>query len=109
MVEIRDIIDVKQFAMPGKSRTQALVYLLHLILARLDVGHCFVPLFFADFRKGFDLVDHNIIIDELGNLNLHPAIICWIRSFLANREQCVQIGWSTSLWKMVNGAVSIIL
>ncbi len=39
MVEIRDRIDVKQFAMPGKSTTQALVYLIHLILAGLDVGH----------------------------------------------------------------------
>ena len=57
MVEIRDKIDVKQFAVPGKSTTQALLYLLHIMLAALDVGYCFVRLFFADFRKGFDLVD----------------------------------------------------
>ena len=62
-----------------------------LILVGLNVGHCFVRLFFADFRKGFDLVDHNIIIDELGNLNVHPTIIRWIRSFLTNREQCIRI------------------
>ena len=30
----------------------------------------FVRLFFADFRKGFGLVDHNILIDELENLNV---------------------------------------
>ena len=104
MVEIRDKIDVKQFAVPGKSSTQALVYLLHM-LAALDAGHCFVRLFFADFRKGFDLVDHNILIDELESLNVHPVIIRWIRSFLMNREQCVRIGRCTSSWKTASGGL----
>ena len=48
MVEIRDKIDVKQFAVLGKSTTQALVYLLHIMLAALDAGHCFVRLFFVE-------------------------------------------------------------
>ena len=39
MVEIRDKIDLKQFAVSGESTTQALVYLLHIILAALDDGH----------------------------------------------------------------------
>ena len=98
MVEIRDKIDVKQFAVPGKSTTQALVYLLYTMLAALDVGHSFVRLFFADFRKGFDLVDHNILI-----VNVSPVIIRWIRSFLTNREQCVRIGRCTSSPKTASG------
>ena len=98
MVEIQDKIYVKQFAMPGKSTTQALVYLLHIILAALDTGHCFIRLVFADFRKGFDLVDHNRIIDELENLNV---FVRWIRSFLTNREQCVKISRCISSWKTV--------
>ena len=105
MIEIRDNIDVKQFAVTGKSTTQALVYLLHIMLGALDAGHCLVRLFFADFRKGFDLVDHNILIDELANLNLHPVIIRWIRSFLTNREQCVRIGQCTSSWKTASGGL----
>ena len=105
MVEIRDKIDVKQFAVPGKSTTQALVYLLHIMLAVLDADHWFVRLFFADFRKGFDLVDHNVLIDELENLNVHPVIIRWIRSFLTNREQCVRIGRCTSSWKTASGGL----
>ena len=43
--------------MSRKSTTQALVYILHLIHAGLDIEHCYARLFFADFRKGFDLVD----------------------------------------------------
>ncbi|CAB3994355.1 RNA-directed DNA polymerase from mobile element jockey-like [Paramuricea clavata] len=98
-------LDPKQFALPGKSITQALVYLLHLIHAALDQGHCSVRIFFADFKKGFDLVDHNVIIDELLKLQVSPAIIRWIKSFLTSREQCVKIGPSFSSWKPVNGGL----
>ena len=98
-------LDPKQFALPKKSTTQALVYLLHVILASLDRGHCSVRIFFADFKKGFDLVDHNVIIDELIKLQVNPAVIRWIRSFLTSREQCVKIGSSASSWKHVNGGL----
>ena len=103
--EISEQLDVKRFAVSGKSTTQALVYLLHLIHAGLDVGQCSARLFFADFRKGFDLVDHNIIVRELVNLNVHPVLIRWINSFFTNREQCVRINNSTSSWRSVNGGL----
>jgi hypothetical protein len=44
-------------------------------LAGLDVGHCAIRLFFADFKKGFDLVSYNIIVQELENLHVNPIII----------------------------------
>jgi hypothetical protein len=40
----------------------------------LDQGHCSVY-----FEKGFDLVDHNIIVDELCKLQVSPAFIRWIK------------------------------
>ena len=72
--EVSDKLDKKQFALPNKSTTQALVYFMHLIRSGLDKGDCSARLFFADFRKGFDLVDHNVIIEELENLEIHPII-----------------------------------
>ena len=84
--EVSSKLGTKPFALRRKSTTQALVYLLHLIHAGLDVGHCYARLFFADFRKDFDLIDHNFI-GELRNLQVHPAVIKWIKSFLAGREQ----------------------
>ena len=57
--------------------TQALVYLLHLIRAGLESDHCSARLFFADFRKGFDLVYHNIV-GEHKNLDIHLVTIRWI-------------------------------
>jgi hypothetical protein len=74
-----------------------------LIHAGLDVGHCYARLFFADIRKGFDLVDHNFIIGELRNLQVHPAIIRWIKSFLTGRKQSVKLATASSSWKKVNG------
>ena len=97
--EVGNKLDTKQFALPRKSTTQALVYLLHLTLAGLDVGHCSARLFFADFRKRFDLVGHNTIIAELENLKVYPAIIRWVKVFLTGRAQCVKFGMATSSWK----------
>ena len=45
MSEVGHKLDPKQFDLPGKSTTQALVYLLHVIHAALDQGHCSVRIF----------------------------------------------------------------
>ena len=103
--EVAHKLDPKQFALPTKSTTHALVYFLHLVLSALDSGQCSIRIFFADFKKGFDLVDHNVVVDELQKLQVNPAITRWIKSFLLCREQCVKIGSSTSRWKRANGCL----
>ena len=100
-------LDTTQFALPKKSTTHALVYLLHSILKALERGSCTARLlFFSDFKKGFDLVDHNEIVKELVCLGVQPAVIWWIKAFLSNREQCVSVGISKSSWKKTNGGLS---
>ena len=103
--EVVNKLDTKQFALPKKSPTHALEYLLHSILVALERGSCTARLFFADFKKGFDLVDHNVIIKELTLLGTHPSIIRWIKAFLCDREQCVRVGTSMSSWKKTNGGL----
>ena len=98
-------LDPKKFALPTKSTTHAPVYFLHLVLSALDRGQCSIRIFFADFKKGFDLVDHNVVVDELQKLQVNPAITRWIKSFLSCREQSVKIGSSTSRWKRANGGL----
>ena len=98
-------MDPKQFSLPRKSTTHALVDLLHSVLAALESGQYSVRIFFADFRKGFDLADHNIIIEELRRLEVHPSIVRWIYDFLTDREQCVKIDNSYSSWKKNNGGL----
>ena len=105
LLEVLDKLDPKQLSLPKKSTTQALVYLMHQIHAGLDKGQCSARVFFADFKKGFDLVDHNVIITEFEWLGVHPVIIRWIKSFLTDREQCVRVGNCKSSWKKTNGGL----
>ena len=55
-------LDTKQFVLPKKSTAHALVYLLHSILNAPERGSCTARLFFSDLKKGFDMVDHNVIV-----------------------------------------------
>ena len=89
--QVCENLDDKQFALEGKSTTHALVYLLHVILQSLDDGHSFVRVFFADFSKGFDLVDHNALVLEMQCRGVHEATTRWISSFLTDRIQRVKI------------------
>ena len=66
--QVIDRIDLKQFALPGRSTTHALVYLLHCILEALDNSHCYARILFTDFSKAFDLVDHSVLVSELRDL-----------------------------------------
>ena len=53
-------------------------------------------MFFADFSKGFDLVDHCALLKELRVMNEHIAIIRWIGAFLTQRPQRCRIAGSLS-------------
>ena len=94
--QVADKLDIKQFSISGKSTTHALVYLLHCILETLDKGNLYARVFFADFSKGFDLVDHNALLNELHFLKVHNVIVKWLCSFLNNRTQVVRVGTALS-------------
>ena len=89
-------LDNKQFAMAGKSTQQAIVYILHLALEALEKGGCILRFFFADFRKGFDLIDHKILLDKLSKLGTHNIVLGWIAAFLYKRSQFVRMGSDAS-------------
>lgn len=98
-------LDPKQFASVGSSTVHALVYLLHIALEALDSGNCALNFFFADFKKGFDLIDHRILLAKLMHYGLHPCLVRWIAAFLQGRSQCVQIGSSLSSYRYLNGGI----
>ena len=81
-------LDAKQFATPGKSTEQAIAYILHLVLENFDRGNCSVRLFFADFRKAFDFIDHNILLHKLPRFDVHNALLRWVAAFL----ECIDFG-----------------
>ena len=94
--QVIDKIDLKQFALAGRSTTHALVYLLHCILEALDNSYYYARILFTDFSKGFDLVDHSVLVSELRDLGVHEALIRWIGAFLTGRSQQVKIGSALS-------------
>ena len=77
-------IDPRQYARKGHSTTDALLYMLQAIYETVDSSDAGVPIFFADFSKGFDLIDHVILMEELGKLNVHPMLLTWTSAFLTN-------------------------
>ena len=47
-----------------------------------DSGNCGARMFFADYSKGFDLIDHSILLRELVCFDIDTVLINWIRAFL---------------------------
>ncbi|XP_048590485.1 uncharacterized protein LOC116620085 [Nematostella vectensis] len=102
---VLDKIDSKQFAVASKSTEQAIVYILHLMLEALDLGNCSVRLFFADFRKAFDLIDHHILLDKLRSLYVETALLRLVAAFLQGRSQSVCLDGKTSSSQLLNGGI----
>ena len=55
-------MDPRQYARRGHSTTDALLYMPQAIYEAVDSGDSAAHIFFADFSKGFDLIDHNILL-----------------------------------------------
>ena len=96
-------LDKKQFAVAGKSTEQALVYLLHIALEALDKENCSVRFFFANFRKGIDLINRGILLQKLCNYNIHNCLTRWVASFLQGRFQFTRIDNICSSSKVLRG------
>ena len=54
--------DPCQFSRKGHSTTDALIYMLQAIYEAVDSGEASARIFFADFSKGFDIINHSILI-----------------------------------------------
>ena len=51
---------------------------------------------FIDFRKAFNLVHHDILLNKLSTYNLGIASIVFLRSYLQDRLQCVLVNGTYS-------------
>ena len=76
---------------PGSSTIHAVVSMFHNWAKATDGTSNDVRVFVMDYRKAFDLIDHNLLMAKLSNYDINPYIINWIGDFLRNRNQWVKL------------------
>ena len=80
----------------GYSTATAFICLLDEIYRAIDEGY-FICVIFLDFSKAFDTINHDILLSKLKYLyNFSDSSLEWIRSYLANRRQFVDIEGTSS-------------
>ena len=68
----------------------ALVNMIDLWLNAFDNGKM-VGAVLVDFKKAFDLVDHNILLNKLEIYGIKNEALSWFDTYLSNRKQQVSI------------------
>ena len=85
-------MDPNQFGfVPNSCTTFALISMLHRWLENTDGTGSRVRVSLLDYRKAFDLVDHNILIAKLFSLGVKPTVVNWIADFLRGRSQRLKL------------------
>ena len=89
---VLEMIDKTQYgAIPHSSTTTALINMLHHWHLGTGGNGSTVRTILFDYRKAFDFIDHEILINKVCRLNIHRSIINWIIDFLSNRIQRVKL------------------
>ena len=84
--------------LPKSSTVLALVRLLHNWHEAMDETQRIIRILFLDFRKAFDLVDHNKLLENKCNIGVRPALIKWFATFLKDRSHFTRVGKEESVF-----------
>ena len=99
---ILKIIDPDQYgAIPKSSSVDALISMVHQWSQATDKSGNAVRVSLFDYKKAFDLIDHNILVQKLQRLSLPRKVNSWIADFLSNRHQRVKLADAYSSWKHI--------
>ena len=104
--DVKDQISEFQFGgLPGTSTLQALIYLLHKWHFAMHTRGKVIRIVFLDFRKAFDLVDHNKLLETFTNIGVRPALVGWFASHVQGRSQFTSFQGEQSDLKKIKGGV----
>ena len=73
--------------LPGSSAVLALVNLIHKWYLAIETPGRVIRIIFLDFRKAYDLVDHNKQLENCEEMGVRPALISWLGSYPKDRSQ----------------------
>ena len=88
----------------GHSCETALLKISDDILSNMDKG-LLSGVIAIDFRKAFDLVNHDALLEKLAIYKLSSSSLLWFGSYLRHRRQCVKIGKEISSSRPVSSGV----
>ena len=69
------------------SAVLALIFQLHKWYLAMESNKKIVRIPFLDFRKAFDLIDHNRLLQNCNDIGIRPGLIGWFASYLQGRSQ----------------------
>ena len=99
-------VDSNQYGnVKGCSTTHARVHLIHQWFAATDKPHTVIRSCMIDFSKAFYTIDHNILLNKLQRLGVHPLFIHWCADVLQHRYLRVILGSFKSSWNAVHAGV----
>ncbi|XP_046666686.1 uncharacterized protein LOC124358434 [Homalodisca vitripennis] len=73
----------------GRSTSTALIQFIEYIIDQLEEG-CTATCLFLDFSKAFDCLNHEQLLQKLGNLGIRGKAQSWFRSYLTDRKMFVE-------------------
>ena len=93
-------------AIPKSSTIHALISMVNNWAKNTDGNGATTRVVLFDFRKAFDLIDHNILASKIATLNIPHKIECWIIDFLKHRKQRVKLAQNCkSEWRDIPAGV----
>ena len=85
-----------QSAFKSRHSTEtALIRLTDQILKNMDNDEV-NGLVFIDFRKAFDVIDHELLLKKLSIYGATPSTVAWFKSYLSERKEFISLGKTTS-------------
>lgn len=89
----------------GHSIETALIRLTDQILENMENDEV-TGLVFIDFRKAFDVIDHELLLKKLSIYGATPSSVAWFKSYLPEGKQFISLGKTTSEQLTVKQGVS---
>ena len=87
-----DCMNPNQFGfIPDSCTAFALISRLHHWFEATDETSARVRAALLDYKKAFDLVDHNLLTAKLYNLGVRLTVVNWVADFLRDRYQRVEL------------------